>query len=119
MSRADDWTAPPTRLLLADPGAVWWCPVYRRGNLVGAVWMAETDAVPNAGIVNAPNPDELLQDDLGEVSLRMRRAEGVEPIDWLAHLATTRTGVGGKLLVGDPQRAMSLDVVRRACGLST
>lgn len=118
MTRAQDWTAPPTSLMIADPGQVWWAPVYRNGHLVGAVWMAEQEMIPRAGIVNVPNPDGAFQDDLGEVTLRMRRATDMDPVDWLAHLAQTRTGQGGKVLVGEPQHAPTLDMVRRTVGLT-
>lgn len=116
-ARRAAWTAPPAYIGRPDPGAVLWAEVYREGHRVGAVWQA-TDplARPRCGILLAGDrdPDALLQDDLGAVTL----AASARPLPegWLEFLAERRDGQGGRLMVGPVLAASGLDAVRSLLG---
>jgi hypothetical protein len=53
---------------------------------------------------------------LGPVTLVLRLDRQLEADDFLDHLAETRTGIYGKIAVGTPRTAETLDDLRRAMG---
>lgn len=121
--RREEWTRPPGDIrLTAVTGAVWYALVERLDppRLVGAVWAAARPQIPRAGIVLAAGVyDGNFQDDLGTLTLTLRQSADLDPVEFLAHLAATRTGLDGKVSVGDAQQVASLDVVREAVGWPT
>lgn len=109
-------TRPPDEFGFPSPaGPVMWAEVYRGPDRLGVVWMA-VGALdrPRAGILvrGAGTFDIDWQRDLGRVTLELRFDSAVTAADFLAHLAETRTGVGGTLRVTDARQADSLDAVR-------
>jgi hypothetical protein len=118
MARADEWTSPPTEIQLPESRfTMWWAPVTRDGQLIGAVWMADdVTRVPRAGLVNVQSPDGPFQDEFGAITLSLRSGSTIDAAEWLGYLAETRDGYSGRPLVGEPTRCASLDVIRRAMG---
>lgn len=102
------------------PGRIAYAEVYDPDGLAGWVWItARREVVPRAGILLTPtsvrDPSVMFQDDLGEVTLRMRNNSRTEARSFMGYLATTRDGVGG-VLISDVRSAGSFSVLRRLAG---
>jgi hypothetical protein len=117
--READKTHPPDEIMFSDPpGPVLWAEVYRGGERIGAVWMTTQPlTTPRAGIVLAPGVyDGDFQDDLGDLTLRVRFNTEAVAAEWLEHLSETRTGLGNTLAVGEHRSADTVGDVRSALG---
>jgi hypothetical protein len=112
--REQEWTAAPSHIVFLVPeGELLWAPVEHGDVLAGAVWIAvDPQQVPRAGIVVSAAVDELIQTDLGPLTLSVSRSTELDAGEFVAHLQDTRTGVYGQLSVGQVQRVGSLDELR-------
>jgi hypothetical protein len=112
--REQEWTAAPSHIVFLVPeGELLWAPVEHGDVLAGAVWIAlDPEQIPRAGIVVSAAVDELIQTDLGPVTLSVSRSAELDAAEFIAHLQDTRTGVYGQLSVGQEQRVGSLDELR-------
>lgn len=112
---------PPDEAHFADPaGRIAYAEVYDPEGLAGWVWITQRpEVVPRAGILLVPSsqrdPSVMFQDDLGEVTLRMRQNSRTEAANFMGYLATTRDGNGG-VLISDIRSAGSFSVLRRLAG---
>ncbi len=114
--REREHTQAPDAVLYPEPGTVMWAEVWRDGRRVGAVWIATTaTARPRAGILNDPacGGDLPFQHDLHPAALTVSANPEVDAAGWLAHLAATRDGNHGRVIVGEARRARSLAAVRQ------
>lgn len=111
--RIADRTAPPSKLIYLDPdGPLWAAQVFLLGHLVGAIWVAESGrSIPRAGIVNVPDPSLEFQRVFGEMTLRVRRDEAIDAVDWISSIASAA------FAIGRPERYLTVDGVRRLTGL--
>lgn len=119
-------TRPPTDIAYADPsGAVMFAEAADDDGPAGFVWVAlSIDARPRAGIVLLhpnvrPDPSTVMQEDLGELTLRLYASSDADANDVMTYLAETRDGQGGKATVADFRAAANLDAVRRQAGWQT
>jgi hypothetical protein len=113
-AREHVWTAAPTYILFAAPdGELLWAPVEHGDVFAGAVWIAvDTNQIPRAGIVVSAAADQLIQTDLGPVTLSVSRSTELDATEFIAHLQETKAGVCDQLSVGTKQRVSSLDELR-------
>lgn len=116
--RARQKTLPPDEFRFGDPaGAIQYAEVFDGDGLAGWVWCAiSRDARPRAGIllvaVKRRDPSTDFQNDLGEVTLRLRSSGQVDARRFLDYLGETRDGHGG-VMVGDIRQCSSMAAMRQ------